>query len=353
MGEEVDERGRDGHAPDASGALGASLEQLASSHVERSTMSERVGWWLARGGITGWVGAHRWAAGGAAAAAFVLIAGAAAGVAFVASRPPPVASFRVVVSSAGDQGLRSLGQTDLVWANDYAVTGLDPGDADRVVGIVGPGLGSPTAPAQLITTSSQGVVRLGATLKCLASLWSSTPSSSYRARVQRMDAFGRLTEADVPVSDAGAWHRMVVRQCLLRLVEFDAQTARWGVSLGQGSRVVKISVDIHNPGQNPVWLSSASLGLGPDLTLTSAPTLLAPRAWTRWTTDLAVRNCRPAPHLEQFTLVDQNGMHVSHVGLPVSAAVTRSPTPADKQSAWLVTDNAAGALTYELTHVCA
>jgi hypothetical protein len=349
MGDDVDERDLDAYPGELRGVSASSVEQLASSHVGRSTITERVACWLGRRGITSWVRAHRYAARGAAAAVLVVIT---AGVGFVASRPPPVAPFHLVVASEGDHGLVSLGETDLVWADSYAVSGLAPGDTDRVVGIVGPSLSSPTGPADVITTASQGfVVRLGAMLSCPASQWSLAADSSYRARVQRTDAFGRLTEADVPLSNAGAWHRMVVQQCLLRLVEFDVLTARWGASVRPGSRVVDVSVDIRNPDKNPMWLSSESYGLGVQ-SLPSPPTLLVPQAWTRWTTDLAVRDCTSAPQLEQFTLVDQNGMIVSHVGLPVSAALTGNAIPADKQFAWLIADDAAGTLTQLLTRVC-
>jgi hypothetical protein len=347
MGADVDGRGLDAHPGQLSEA--SSVEQLASSHVERSTITERVACWLSRRGITSWVRTHRRAARGGAAAVLVVIT---AGVGFVASRPPPVAPFHLIVTSDGDLGLFSLGETDLVWADYYAVSGLAAGDTDRVVGIVGPGLSSPTGPADVITTPSQGIdVRLGATLSCPASKWSLATDMNYRARVQRTDAFGRLTEADVSLSNAGAWHRLVVRQCLLRLVEFDVLTARWGASVRPGSSVVDVSVDIRNPEENPIWLSSESNGPGVQ-SLPSPPTLLVPEAWTRWTTDLAVRDCRSAPRLDQFTLVDQNGMTASHVGLPVSVALTGNALPADKQYAWLIADDAADGLTQSLTRVC-
>jgi hypothetical protein len=171
----------------------------------------------------------------------------------------------------------------------YSVSADVVGERIRVVGIVGPGLRTPTADDAKVRSPAGPPLRTGATLDCSRSAWWAASVRDYRIRVRRTNANGTATAFDAPIGlNAGDW-RDLVQQACLRGAASRLVVDQWTAEATPGSPQVRVSLRVRNPNPFPFQVKISSWGTGVS---ESTPTVAVPAAgMTRLTVRPLVEDC--------------------------------------------------------------
>jgi hypothetical protein len=198
-----------------------------------------------------------------AALAACLLACVVASIGYLVMRPTPadpvvrvhLTGFAEPVQSGPFDATPPIG---LPVTGQYDVSTDVEGDQVQVLGVLGPGLSTPTADHVTITAAN-AARRLGvrSTLDCSQGDWWTT-DADYRLRVRRVDPTGQVTEYDAPLGSSATSWRQVVQQACVRLAVSQLSIETTTVAATPGDPAVHVILGLHNPHPFPLWLQPAT-----------------------------------------------------------------------------------------------